>query len=507
VRRLAAITVLLSALVALVAMLLAGPNAQGSSTYNFDVIFDDARGLIAGQLVKIAGAKAGTISNVQVTPDFKARISAGIDGRFAPFHTDATCTIRPEGLIAENYIDCDPGTPGSPPLVVRGGFPPTVPVTNTTEPVSLLNLFNMFNVPTRERFMVIIDELGIGTAGEGQNLNDILRRANPTLQLADQVISILHHQKNELARLIESTNTIAAATHTTALQNFLDQAAALTSTTTAHSANLALAVNRLPGLLSVTQPSLKELDTFAVNATPLVQTLGATAPELIALHASLGPFVAAAKPGLAELNAALDQAIPALKATTPLIETLNTYLAEALPSTQLMGRLFTNLQATGFSENFLSVLYYVAAASARHDSTSHILGLHAIAPNGGACSVYATTPVAGCSAHYGAGPVYTPVPATATHRDQSKTKTAAAPQAARTGTAPGSTTPTAGTPAKPVQNLVSQETALARKLIAKLVQGGGQSAGKVLRALQGALHGSGSNSSQTLQNLTNYLLR
>ncbi len=46
------------------------------------MIFDDARGLVAGQLVKIAGAQAGTIDNVVVTPDFKARIEATVDSRF-----------------------------------------------------------------------------------------------------------------------------------------------------------------------------------------------------------------------------------------------------------------------------------------------------------------------------------------------------------------------------------------------------------------------------------------
>src|ERR1700737_1919955 len=114
--------------------------AQGSSTARFDVIFDDARGLVGGQLVKIAGAKAGSIKNVVVTPEFKARIEATVDSRFMPFHQNATCTIRPEGLIAENYVDCDPGTADSPPLRASGAHPPTVPVAHTTEPVSLLDL-------------------------------------------------------------------------------------------------------------------------------------------------------------------------------------------------------------------------------------------------------------------------------------------------------------------------------------------------------------------------------
>lgn len=56
-RRLLAIAVLLGATGALAAFVF-GASAQGSGTSTFDVIFDDARGLIAGQLVKVAGAQA-----------------------------------------------------------------------------------------------------------------------------------------------------------------------------------------------------------------------------------------------------------------------------------------------------------------------------------------------------------------------------------------------------------------------------------------------------------------
>src|SRR5438105_14700014 len=98
------------------AAVLASASAQGSDTARFDVIFDDARGLVGGQLVKIAGARAGTIDDVVLTSGFKARIEASVDRRFMPFHANATCTIRPERLLAENYLECDPGTASSPAL-------------------------------------------------------------------------------------------------------------------------------------------------------------------------------------------------------------------------------------------------------------------------------------------------------------------------------------------------------------------------------------------------------
>jgi ABC-type transporter Mla subunit MlaD len=409
-RRLAAITVLLSSAALLAAFVFGSSAAQGSGSSTFDVIFDDARGLIAGQLVKVAGAKAGTITNVTVTPDFKARIEASIDSQFMPFRANATCTIRPEGLIAENYVDCNPGSPPAAVLTAQGGHPPTVPVQNTTEPVSLLDLFNMFNLPTRERFQVIVSELGIGSSGEGQNLNDILRRANPALALARQVIAILNRQRNQLATIVDATNTIAAqgAGHTANVQNFLTRAAALSTLTASHSSNLSRAINELPGLLGAAQPALKQLDRVAVDGTPLVQQIHNSVPALNRVANDLGPFVRVARPGLTDLGRALRRAIPAIRDTTPLTRTLRSYTAKSLPGTELTGRLFANLQQHGLVENLLSIFYYVASSLARFDQTSHLLSVLLIGPDNSLCGSYATTPTPACSAHYGSAPKFTP---------------------------------------------------------------------------------------------------
>jgi hypothetical protein len=70
-------------------------------------------------------------------------------------------------------------------------------------------------------------------------------------------------------------------------------------------------------------------------------------------------------------------------------------------------------------------------ALSRFDSTSHLLPLFVIAPNNGACGRYATTPVVGCSAHYGAQTHYQPARAT----------TAGPRGAARRRRGPGSANP------------------------------------------------------------------
>ncbi len=383
--------------------------AGGASTQaRFDVIFDDARGLVSGQLVKVAGATAGSIDNVVVTPQFKARIEATIERRFMPLHRDATCTIRPEGLIAENYLECDPGSRSSPLLRGTGGNPPTIPVTHTTEPVSLEDLFNTFDLPTQQRVEVLLDELGITTAARGQDLNQILLRANPTLALAQQVIAILRRQRSALGSILDSTNTLAAqvAAHIPALKDFVNRSAGLTTLLAAHRGPLAADIARLPSLLAALHPALQQVDSVAINGTPLLQQLDAAAPSLDRVEKDLGPLVSAAAPALPKFAHAIKVAIPAIRTATPLIDTVTNYAQRSLASTQLTSQLYENLERHGFSEYFLSVLYYVATSLSRYDSTSHVLPLKLIAPKGGACGNYATKPVAGCSARYGSHPAY-----------------------------------------------------------------------------------------------------
>src|SRR5207244_13397908 len=130
--------------------------------------------------------------------------------------------------------------------------------------------------------------------------------------LERRAIGILARHKVQRASIVDATIKIATegAAHTTSLQNFLDRAAALSTLTAAHSGNLAAAVNRLPGLLAAAQPSLQQLDIVARDGTPLIQQIHASVPALNRVATDLGPFVKAAKPGLAKLGIALQKAIP-----------------------------------------------------------------------------------------------------------------------------------------------------------------------------------------------------
>jgi ABC-type transporter Mla subunit MlaD len=398
-RRRALIVAALAVVAAVVVAIVAAGGGPGNSGYKVDVIFDNARGLIPGQLVEVAGGRIGEIDDVKVTRDFKARIEMTVDKRFAPFHEDASCTIRPQGLIAENYVQCDPGTSATKELRGRGDMPPTVPVSHTSEPVNLTDIFAIWNVPTRDRLAVLLSQLGVSTAGRGEDINAILRRANPTLRLARQAIGVLVGQRRDLLRAIDQTGTAIAALgpHAPGTRALLHHAAAVLTRTGTHSRQLAEATRRLPALLSAARPALTSLDALAASGTPLLGQLHRTAPALISLTHSTPALASAARPTLRKLAPVLDRGAGIVKRAAPLTRALRVYAHQSLPNALLVGKLLTNLDQRGFTNSLLHFFYNATEATARFDSTSHILPAHI---GFSSCSQYSTTPVAGCGATY-----------------------------------------------------------------------------------------------------------
>ena len=77
--------------------------------YRVRAIFDNAGFVIPGEDVKVAGVKVGSIDAVEVTPDFKAAVVLRIDDPgYQDFRADARCRVRPQSLIGERFVECEP---------------------------------------------------------------------------------------------------------------------------------------------------------------------------------------------------------------------------------------------------------------------------------------------------------------------------------------------------------------------------------------------------------------
>jgi virulence factor Mce-like protein len=382
-----------------------GSSAAAGGTYRVDAIFDNAGFLVSGQDVKIAGAKVGKVAEIHLTPQRKARISMDIDRRFAPFRSDADCTIQPQSLIGEKFIQCTPGTVSGRPLAASGDQPPTVPLSGTHAPVDVDIVLSTFRQPTTTRLSLLLGALGNGLAGHGTDLNQAIRRANPALAETNRQLTLVTAARRTIRSLIAESDRVIGvlARRRGDVGRYVEQASAVTATTGARQAQLRATVRGLPALLDETRPALAQLQSLAETGTPVVASLGAAAPATTRLLQRLTPFAGQLRPTLTALGAAAKTGRATVPDAAPQLRRLRRLAGPLTPTAKLTADLFASMREKGAVEGLLRFVYYATAAQARYDDSGHILAAFPIVKD--TCNLYATTTVKGCDTHFAAGAV------------------------------------------------------------------------------------------------------
>jgi virulence factor Mce-like protein len=348
--------------------------ASTPQSYRVDVVFDTAKGVIPGQVAKIAGARVGRIEDVALTRDYKARVTLSVDGRFAPFRRDASCSIQPEGLISERFVQCDPGTQGAPALRADGDRPPTVPVDRTSVPVSLTDLFQILDVPAQQRFRLLLSSFGAGVSGHGRDLNGILLRAAPALKDVRKVLATLREQRAELRRAVGSTDEAVAALagHRRQVRAFIGSSSRFLGRAATRQRELSDTVRRLPPLLDAARPALRKLRRTARSTTPVLRDLRVSAPSLARVLGGLPAFSDNGARATQRLGVAARGGLQAARRAEPVVELLETFAAAGLPTGESLGRTLKALRDSGTLDGVLKFTYNAGATVALYDDISHI---------------------------------------------------------------------------------------------------------------------------------------
>jgi ABC-type transporter Mla subunit MlaD len=375
--------------------------------YYVRAIFDDASFAVKGEQVRVAGAPVGSIAALGVTAGKQAAVTLEIDdSRFAPFHANATCAIRPQSLIGEMYVDCTPGTAQAPELQKIASGPGKgnyyLPVTRTSSPVDFDIVQDIYQEPVAERLAIILNELGTGLAARGSDLNAVIRRADPALGNTDQVLKILAGQNRELAKLATDSAAVLGplAKQRKALADFIVQANTTSQASAARAADTSKSIHLLPGFLTQLKPLMADLGTLADQGTPLASDLGQSASALGREFQELTPFASTARTALINLGAAAQKSQAPLVATIPLAQRLNRLGTQAEPSATDLDRLTASLDKTGAIGQLMAVLFYGTTASNGFDSLGHYARDELLVSD---CTGYAITPVPGCSAKFSKG--------------------------------------------------------------------------------------------------------
>jgi ABC-type transporter Mla subunit MlaD len=397
---------------ALVAVaLLSGCGGSGGN-YTVRAIFDDAANIIPGEDVKIEGVKVGVVGPVTPTPTAKAAVVLYIENSgFQDFRADASCTIEPEALIGEKFVNCLPtqpraeGTPLPPPLPKipsghEGEGQYLLPVNNTSSPVDVDLLGDLNRLPERQRFAIIINELGAGLAGRGSDLNEVVRRADPALRELDKVLGILAAQNKTLVNLAEEGDRALAPVPGVKQQitNFIVGADTVSRATANQRGALGRNFAGFPPFLEQLGPAMERFGRFAEQTTPTFTDLKAAAPGINQLFTSIPAFAGAQTTFFTSLGKTAKRSGPALASLQPLLARAKTLGNVAQPFSTNLSELVTSLRDTGGLERFMDFIFLGAGSTNGYDALGHFLRTEGVAA--ATCLTYAIAPRGGCHGNF-----------------------------------------------------------------------------------------------------------
>jgi virulence factor Mce-like protein len=383
------------------AVLTAASDDSGSREYRVEL--DNAFGLSDGGDVKVAGVRAGRIEGFAIHPEsYRALVDIRIDQEgFGDLRTDVECEVRMQSLIGEYFIDCKPGTD-------EERFPEgeTIPVeqTGSTIPVDLVN--NIMRRPYRERFSIILGELGAGFAARGADLNETIRRASPALRETNRVLRILAEQAETIRDLNVNADVVVGelADRRREVTRFVREARDTAQVSAERSDFIRGQLQRLPTFLRELRPTMRYLGEAADFQRPALANLSAQAPQLETFFDDLTRFVDASRPALRTLAEASRPGRRAMVAARPRIRELRMF---ARPLPELARNLAITLEhlddrdfaierdprspgGRGYTglEAFLQYIFRQSMATNIYDEDSHILKVSIFVDN--VCAQYTT---------------------------------------------------------------------------------------------------------------------
>jgi virulence factor Mce-like protein len=309
----------------------AGGGAQEKPAYWIEL--DNAFGLTNGSDFKIAGVRVGAVKEMKVdlrTHKALVHVSLTQTG-FSPIKTDVSCETRPQSLIGEYFIDCNPGRNET---VLKPGS--TIPVTSTfsTIPADLVN--NVLRLPQRERLRILLNELGVGLAARGSDVNQVIRRAVPALRETDRLLALLADESRTITDLTVNADTVvsALADNRKQVSRWVREA----RDTSAASADRRVALGqtwaRLPAFLRELRPTMRDLGQVADEQIPTLRDLDAATTNLKRFFNDVQPFSEASKPSLRSLG---ETSVVGRRAVPPLQKTV-AQLAEFTSNTPELGK-------------------------------------------------------------------------------------------------------------------------------------------------------------------------
>ncbi len=303
--------------------LLATGALDDSGGVRYKLQLDNSYGLTEGSDVRVAGVRAGIVEKMRLNrKQMLAEIEFELTERgFGDLRKDVTCETRPQSLIGEYFIDCDPGK--SREKLDEGD---TIPVSQSASVVPPDLVANIMRRPYRERFSILLSQLGQrpGRPRRGPERDDPPRQ--PRAARGEQACCACWRSSGGRSATSTRTRTRSSARSSQRRRDvgrFVEEARDTTRAYATEAASVDDQFRQLPTFLGELQPTLAALEGAAEAQRPALESLRVSARPLAALLRTTGNFSTASRPSVRALAALarsgegnLERSLPNLKRLT-----------------------------------------------------------------------------------------------------------------------------------------------------------------------------------------------
>ncbi|HLL86174.1 MAG TPA: MlaD family protein [Thermoleophilaceae bacterium] len=301
--------------------------------------FADAHGLgERGNEVRVQGAPAGTVENVELTPRGTALVTMGLRDGIPTPRRDAAAGIRPLDIYGDFYVSLSPGRDPRP---LQG----PIPLSRTVTRPQLDNVLRAFGEPVRSGVQALVVELGVGLERRGVDLNRAAVELKPALAAGDGVVRELATQRADLRELVADAEQMTGqlARRDRELGRTVEGLERVLAATGRREAALDAGLAGLPGTLSRLERTAGRLEPTARAGRPAARLAADSAPELAEVLQRSPPFLERASRTSRALRPAARRAQDLLGPRSPVAADLG----EALPRLTNLGPSLTRLAEAG----------------------------------------------------------------------------------------------------------------------------------------------------------------
>ncbi len=358
--------------------------AGGGGT-DYHVELQEAGQLVKGDQVQVGGVPVGSVTNIDLTRDFKALITIHVNSSLTPLHEGTVSEIRVPSLtgVANRYIALTPG-PNNRPALPNGA---TLRGTVAKPVTDLDQLFNTLNPKTLKGLQQVLVGSAEQYAGAGHDLGLSTEYFGPSLAATDHFFAELVRDQSTFTRfLVESSRALTTiAAHKEALSGLVEHADQTFQAVGAHQSSLTQALRELPPTLKEGNETFTKLPPALQALTQLVNVSKPTTKTLPVFFEQLRGLVTTANPVLDDFSEAIAKPGPNNDLTDfvkelPLLATTLTSaephgvqaLRESVPITAFFGP---------YSPELIGTLRSFGQTTAYYDANGHYARLSPVAPS------------------------------------------------------------------------------------------------------------------------------